>query len=81
MPPKRKGGGGAKRPPVQLTPEAEAELIKEVDFCVCHVEQLKEGAKNEQEFKKYEKILKTLGKLILGVYFCFIIFRERSALQ
>ena len=65
MPPKRKGNSAKRPPPVQLTPEAEAELIKEVDFCVVHVEQLKESAKNEQEFKKYDKILKTLGGLTL----------------
>ena len=65
MPPKRKGTSAKRPPPVQLTAEAEAELIKEVDFCVVHVEQLKESAKNEQEFKKYDKILKTLGGLTL----------------
>lgn len=70
MPPKRKVGG-AKPPPVQLTPEAEAELKKEIDFCVIHLETKKEGAKrrqNEQEFKKYEKLLKTLGKFNLIFY-------------
>ena len=62
MPTKRKGAGPKSKPPkVQLDPEAEKELLKEIDFCICHFEQLRDHATKEEQHKKYEKVLKTLG--------------------
>ena len=63
MPPKRKVTSKSKPPKVQLDPEAEKEIQKEIDFCICHFEELKNATKSEDQFKKYEKVLKTLGMM------------------
>ena len=71
MPPKRKGTGSKSKPPkVQLDPEAEKELLKEIDFCICHFEQLRDHATKEEQHKKYEKVLKTLGSYFTVMQFC-----------
>ena len=71
MPPKRKGTGSKSKPPkVQLDPEAEKELLKEIDFCICHFEQLRDHATKEEQNKKYEKVLKTLGNYFTLLKFC-----------
>ena len=63
MPPKRKVTSKSKPPKVQLDPEAEKILQKEIDFCICHFEELKNATKSEDQYKKCEKVLKTLGRV------------------
>ena len=68
MPPKRRvpPGGTKSAPKIELTPEAEEELKKDIEFCVYHFEGLRDRAKKKEDFDKYDGYIQTLGTLSMN---------------